>query len=82
MMTPIHKIPQMDSEKSLARIVEGELRTSGGIENVQGELLKLIDHDGNEESFSCMMDWAMQIRNHLGISWAESIYAASILFYG
>lgn len=82
-MTPIHRIPKGDSEYTLAKTVSLEIQNLGYEGITTGDsLAQLIDHDGNEDTLSCCMDWAMEIRDSLGISWGESIQAAMILFYG
>ena len=80
-MTPIRRIPQMDSALPLSAIVSAELqnRPNLTLHEILGEMLL---HDSDSDSFGCMMDWAMQIRQEFGISWAECIDAASILYYG
>ena len=80
-MTPIHRIPQGDSGMTLATIVSMELGNCPKL-STQAILQDLIAHDSDNDSFGVMMDWAMQIRDSLGISWGESIHAASILYYG
>lgn len=80
-MTPINRIPQMDSETSLAQIVSAELRNRSVIPLAQ-QLEAAFCHDQSEDGLSCMLDWAMQIRSEFGISWSESIDAAMTLFYG
>lgn len=81
MMKPIHKIPMMDSEFTLAQIVNMELIDDGNGFFTQNVLTDLIDHD-ETDGFDVMMDWAMQIRSELGIGWGESLRAASVLYYG
>jgi hypothetical protein len=49
---------------------------------IQDAFLNSLVHDKDEDRLSVLLDWAMQIRNEMGISWGESIRAASILFYG
>ena len=80
-MTPIHRIPRMDSALPLSAIIAAELQNCPKL-STQGILEDLIRHDSDENSFGIMMDWAMQIRETLGISWGESLHAASILYYG
>jgi hypothetical protein len=82
-MTPINRIPQGDSDLTLAKLVSHELSNLGRGDSPIGDMLaQLIDHDGNQDSLSCCMDWAMQIRAELGIDWGSAIDAAMILFYG
>lgn len=80
-MTPIHKIPTDNSTLTLAGIVNEELGMHGGWD-IPEAFLNSLAHDRKEDSLSCMMDWAMQIRQEMGISWGECIRAASILYYG
>ena len=80
-MTPIHRIPRMDSALPLSAVIAAELenRPNLTLHEILGEMLL---HDSDENSFGILMDWAMQIRSEFGISWAECIDAASILYYG
>jgi hypothetical protein len=80
-MTPIHKIPLEADSPSLVSIVKGELDMHGAW-NIPQAFLNSLAHDQNEDHLSIMMDWAMQIRQEMGISWGECINAASILYYG
>lgn len=80
-MTPIHKIPLEADSPSLVSMVKGELDMHGSW-NISQAFLNSLAHDQKEDSLSVMMDWAMQIRNEMGISWGECINAASILYYG
>jgi hypothetical protein len=82
-MTPIHRIPQGDSGQTLGKTVSDEIQSLGyGGIPVGDSLAQLIDQDGNQETLGICMDWAMQIRAELGISWGESIQAAMVLLYG
>lgn len=68
---------------TLAQLVNSELTNLGYHGIPAGDsLAQLIDHDGNQETLGCCLDWAMQIRAELGIDWGEAIQAAMILFYG
>jgi hypothetical protein len=80
-MTPINRIPLEADSPPLHAIVRGELDSRGNRQTA-GELQSAIDHCVEETHISCMMDWAMQIRMELGISWGECIDAAMILYYG
>lgn len=77
--TPIHKIPA--DGNSLAFTVAAELDSRNSI-SLHEQLESVIAHDNEEKHLSVMLDWAMQIRSELGISWSESIDAAMILYYG
>jgi hypothetical protein len=82
-MTPIHRIPAGDTESNLSSRVSAELKALGEGNAVTADSLReLISHDSNEETLSCCMDWAMQIRAETGLDWGSSIEAAMILFYG
>jgi hypothetical protein len=80
-MTPIHKIPLESDSPPLHAIVRDELGIDGKW-TIQDAFLNSLVHDKDEDRLSVLLDWAMQIRNEMGISWGESIRAASILFYG
>lgn len=81
-MTPIARIPFEADSPPLHTIVKGELDSLGRYRGIAQALEDAITHDQKEDSLSVMLDWAMQIRNEMGISWGESIDAAMILFYG
>lgn len=78
-MTPIHRIPLGDD--TLALTVSRELDSLGEY-SFAFEMKETLRHSDDESANTIMMDWAMQIRMELGISWGECIRAASILFYG
>ena len=83
MMTPINRIP-LDATlmPSLEALVQRELE--GRDTRALGDLMiELADHAaGNETHISITLDWAMEIRDRMGISWAECIDAAMILYFG
>lgn len=84
-MKPIHRIPQLDSEGTLAQTVSGELKTMPPRPDfsITSELIAGIHYNGdNEEHLECWLDWAMQIRSELGIDWGTALKIASILYYG
>ena len=80
-MIPIHRIPLEADSPTLHAIVRGEL-DNRDIPKLQSILAEAAGHSANSDHTECMMDWAMQIRWELGISWAECIDAAMILYYG
>ena len=82
MMTPIHKIPFEVDTPPLHALVHGEI--DGRATRSVAELMtELVEHSGsNSEHIGITLDWAMQIRTEMGISWAECIDAAMILYFG
>lgn len=81
-MTPIHRIPKGDSEQTLAMTVYGELGAKGMPVSLAEILEAMHSHTLDENHLSITLDWAMEIRNSLGISWSESIDAAMTLYFG
>ena len=82
MMKAIARIPMEMDSPPLHRMVRGELDAIPRERNTADELQNAISHSRDEEHISCMMDWAMQIRQELGYSWGDCIDAAMILYYG
>lgn len=81
MMTPINRIPQLDSELPLNALIAGEMKNDNP--EIGDMLRELADHArGNQEHLSCTMDWAMQIRDELGIDWGNAIEVAMTLYFG
>lgn len=81
MMTPINRIPQMDS--NLQFMIAAEMdRTDYHAIPLAEQLEALHSHDEKEDSLSCTLDWAMQIRMEFGLSWSECIDLAMTFFYG
>ena len=78
-MKPIHKIP-LDGN-TVSELVDTENDVFAKYRFAE-EMRNSLNHADDEDGNTIMMDWAMQIRSELGISWGECIHAASILFYG
>lgn len=92
--TPIHRIPLEADSSPLHQIVQAEL--NGRQTTTAAELLAALHYSrvrldggvlGNsaltqEQALTCLLDWAMQIRSELGIDWASSLNAASVLYFG
>jgi hypothetical protein len=64
---------------TLSQIVNAE--RIGHID-IKDSIIDCFSHDETETHLSIMLDWAMQIRNDLGIEWGECIRISSILYYG
>ncbi len=76
-MTPINRIPK--EEFSLEQIVSAEM----GNRSLPEVFLELHTHSkGNAEHISCCMDWAMEIRDRMGIEWGNAIDVAMTLYFG
>lgn len=80
-MTPIHRIPQMDSDMPLSAVLALELNSRSRI-SAHEQIESMISHSSDENHLSITMDWAMQIRSEFGISWSESIDLAMLLYFG
>lgn len=80
-MTTIHRIPKLDSDDiTMARVINTEL------DNWQSPLDAILRdmglEDNTEEHLSVCLDWAMEIRMEFGISWAECLHVAQVLYFG
>lgn len=80
MITPIHRIPQINDGHSLIETILAEMTESPS--DTHESLIGLSDHCSEESHLECTMDWAMQIRAEYGIPWGECIRIASILYFG
>lgn len=80
MMTPINRIPKIDSD--LRESIAAEMERGIGNRPTQSYLAELAGVSGNSEHADIALDWAMEIRNTFGISWAECIDLAMTLYFG
>ena len=80
MMRPISRIPKTDSSHSLAELFQ--------IEQIQNRdaadaMTELVSHSkGNPYHINCCLDWAMEIRDSLGIDWGTAIEFAMRMYFG
>lgn len=80
-MLPIHRIPQHDNDKPLARIVLDEWDAVGRNDgDTASALHDALEHD--EDHIEFMLDWAMQIRSETGLRWDICLRVASVFYYG
>jgi len=79
-MRPINRIPLEADAPPLHAIVKGELGTD--TPSALNELVALIHYSKDDDSINTTLDWAMQIRDELGIDWASAIRVAGIMYYG
>jgi hypothetical protein len=81
----IMRIPT--EENSLESIVMTELNSLRNSppaphEDIHWQLMELLQHDKDDSAIATCLDWAMQIRERMGLSWAISVEIAMILYYG
>ena len=78
-MQAIARIPLDAETPNIATLVENREFDA----EIGDKLRELADHAaGNQMHLSNCMDWAMQIRDNLGITWGECIDAAMTLYFG
>lgn len=82
MIKPIHRIPLEIDSPPLHQIVQGELEGKDQ-RNAAQCMIELVAHSkGNEEHILVTLDWAMQIRESMGMDWGNAIDAAMTLYFG
>lgn len=54
----------------------------GPHKDIHWQLMELLQHDHDDNAIASCMDWAMQIRERMGLSWAISVEVAMVLYYG
>lgn len=79
MITPIHRIPQLDAGVSLVKQVETELVNCNDWTLSDSVIDTLVGHQPGDE---IVLDYAMQLRSEFGLPWAQSIRIAGIFYYG
>lgn len=85
MITPIHRIPQLDAGVSLVKQVETELVNCTDW-SLADSVMDLVTPDTDsrtaEDDQEIVLDYAMQLRSEFGLPWAQSIRIASIFYFG
>lgn len=82
MITPIHRIPQLDAGTSLVKQVETELAHCADW-TVPEVMIDLVMPDAaKQDELEIVLDYAMQLRAEFGLPWAQSMRIASIFYYG
>lgn len=86
MITPIHRIPQLDAQTSLVKQVEAELThcTEWLLTDAIMDIFTPDDTErgANNSANDIVLDYAMQLRAEFGLPWAQSIRIATIFYFG
>lgn len=83
MITPIHRIPQLDAGVSLVKQVEVELGNCAGW-ILSDSIMDIFtpDDDADVRGQDIVLDYAMQLRSEFGLPWAQSIRIATVFYFG
>lgn len=83
MITPIHRIPQLDAGVSLVKQVETELINCNDW-SLSDSVFDIFtpDDDVAAGDNELVLDYAMQLRSEFGLPWAQCIRIGAIFCYG
>jgi len=83
MITPIHRIPQLDGPMLVDSVMH-ELEHMMPDITIGEVLLDIVEPDSSdpEQHAAIVLDWAMQLRAEFALDWARALHVASVLYYG
>lgn len=80
-MKKISRIPKGEVPLEVAIAAEDEAECVE-FQDIGFWMMELLEHDSDNTRIATCMDWAMEIRDRQGLSWAQSIRLAMIFLYG